>query len=341
MLVKRLISVVDTHTGGEPTRIIVGGLPLLKGKTMMEKRNYFEENYDDIRTMVMREPRGHKDMFAAALVEPVNEDSDYGVIFLSTADYPEGYPMMCGHGTIGIATVLIELGMIEKKEPITTITLDTPGGVVKAHARVENGKLIDVRFESIPAYVLKKDVSINVPGIGEVTTDIVVSGNVFAIVPVERFGLSVEPQNTAELTRLGLFLRDEFNKAIQIEVPGRAKHLSIINQVDFSEKLADTNPPYYRNVLIFGSGSVDRSPCGTGTSAKMAALHAKGKLKEGQEFCNQSITGTVFKGTIKEVFTEDGYIKVVNSIASPAYITGFNQLIVTEDDPFGNGFQLE
>lgn len=340
MKIKHKISVVDTHTGGEPTRIVVGGYPRILGQTMLQKRAYAEEHYDDLRTMIMREPRGHKDMFGAILTEPVNESSHYGVLFLSTADFPEGYPVMCGHGTIGVATVLVELGMIPKVEPVTEVILDTPNGTVKANVNICHDEVESVTVQCAPAYVLKENCQIEVPNLGTVPFDIVVSGNVFAIVPVEVTGLSILPENANELMRLGILIRDEINRQLSIEVPGRPKHLSIVNQVDFTEKINHADQIVYRNVLIFGDGSVDRSPCGTGTAAKVTVLHQKGLLKQGEKLYHEGIVGSTFIGEIIETFEEDQLIKCVNSVTSSAFITGFNELIATDKDPFFKGFLI-
>lgn len=340
MKIKHKISVVDTHTGGEPTRIVVGGYPRILGRTMLEKRAYVEENYDDLRTMIMREPRGHKDMFGAILTEPVNEGSHYGVLFLSTADFPESYPVMCGHGTIGLATVLVELGMVSKVEPVTQIILDTPNGTVTANVNICHDEVESVTVTCAPAYVLKENGQLDLPNLGLIPFDIVVSGNVFAIVPVEATGLSILPENADELARLGILIRDKINRQFKIEVDGRPEHLSIVNQVDFTEKINCDDKVTYRNVLIFGDGSIDRSPCGTGTAAKVTSLYQKGLLKKGEKLYHEGIVGTTFIGEITEIFKEGSFTKCINSVTSPAFITGFNELIVTDKDPFFKGFQI-
>jgi len=160
-MIDRVISIIDTHTAGEPTRIIVGGLPRIRGNSMLEKRDYFEKNYDQIRTMILREPRGHNDMFGAALVEPVHPDADLGVIFLSTGDYPRAYPYMCGYGAISLISAAVELGMVKKTAPLTKVLLDTPDGLVTGWATVKNDPVIDVEIENVPAFLHKKDLQIS------------------------------------------------------------------------------------------------------------------------------------------------------------------------------------
>lgn len=338
MLIERVITVIDSHTAGEPTRIITGGLPPIKGKTMVEKRNYFEDNFDYIRTMVMREPRGHRDMFGAALVEPVHESCDLGVIFLSTGNSPQAYPYMCGHGTIGLISAAIETGMIPKREPVTQVAVDTPDGIVVGRARLENGEVMEVEFDSVPAFLYKADLEVDVPGIGMVKVDIAFSGGFFVMASAKDFGVSILPQNASQLSNLGLRLRDAVNRSFQVDLPEKP-YFKTVDVVELSEA-PNGQCPHYKNVVILGDGQVDRSPCGTGTSAKMAVLFSKGKLKKGEEFTHQSITGTIFKGRIKDTFEKEGFNQVINSISSPAYITGFNQLIATKNDPLKDGFNL-
>lgn len=270
MLIERVISVIDTHTAGEPTGIITGGLPKIKGATMVEKRNFFEKNFDQIRTMAMREPRGHRDMFGAALVEPVHESCDFEVIFLSTGDFPQAYPYMCGHGTISLIAAVIETGMIPKKEPITQVTIDTPDGIVIGRAVIKNGEVKEVEFDSVPAFLYKSDLEINMPGVGLVKVDIAFSGGLFVMASAKDFGFSIIPKNASHISRLGVSLREEVNKSFQVNLPNKP-YFTTVDVIEFSEAPNECHP-YYKNVVVFGDGQVDRSPCGTGTSAKMAVL---------------------------------------------------------------------
>jgi len=338
MEIDRILSVIDTHTAGEPTRIITGGLPRIKGNSMLEKRNYFEEHFDDIRTMVLLEPRGHTNMFGAALLEPVHPMADLGVIFMSTGKFPQAYPYMCGHGTIGIFTIAVELGMVKKKEPVTQITMDTPDGLVKGWVKLENGKITEVEIESIPAFLFQKDVVVDVPGFNHIKVDIAYNGGFFALCPAKSLGLDISPSNAALLSRKGIALRDAVNKTIKIDFKEKP-HFKTVDVIEF---YGDPENPdaHCKNVVIFGTGQVDRSPCGTGTSAKMATLYSKGQLKLNEPFIHESIIGTLFKGRIINAYQENGYTKVVPRIASLSHITGINHLISQKDDPLKNGFQL-
>ncbi|WFD11245.1 proline racemase [Tepidibacter hydrothermalis] len=330
----RSIHAVDSHTMGEPTRIVVGGVPNIPGKTMADKKEYLEKNMDTLRTSIMLEPRGHNDMFGSILTAPVNEEADFGIIFMDGG----GYLNMCGHGSIGAITVAIETGMVEPKEPITEVVMDTPAGIVRSTAKVENGKVKEVSIVNVPAFHYKKDVEIEVPEIGKITFDISFGGSFFAIINAKQLGLKVEPKNSQKLTALGLEIRDIINKEIEIQHPT----LSHINTVDLVEIYDEPTHPEatYKNVVIFGQGQVDRSPCGTGTSAKLATLHSKGELKEGELFVYESILGTLFKGRIVGTGEVGDYNTITPEITASAYITGFNHFVIDPDDPLKYGFVL-
>lgn len=337
-MIDRVISVIDTHTAGEPTRIIVGGLPRIKGNSMLEKRDYFEKNYDQIRTMILREPRGHNDMFGVALVEPVNPDADLGVIFLSTGNYPRAYPYMCGHGTIGLISAAVELGMVKAKEPLTEVLLDTPDGLVKGWATIENYRVVNVEIENVPAFLYRKDLRIKLDGIGEVIVDIAFNGGFFVLCPAKALGLSIAADQAGRLSKRCLELRDAVNETIRIDYEEK----SYFKTVDVVELYAEPDHPeaHCKNVVVFGAGQVDRSPCGTGTSAKMAALYTRGELNIDEVFISESITGAIFKGRVVHAYEESGFVKVIPRISSQAYITGINQLISQREDPMKYGFRL-
>lgn len=337
-MIEKMINVIDTHTAGEPTRIVVGGLPLVRGNSMLEKRAYFEAHYDPIRTMILREPRGHRDMFGAVLVEPVDPAADLGVIFMSTGDYPRAYPYMCGHGTIGIISAAVELGFVEKKEPLTEVRLDTPDGLVTGWATVDGGRVISVEFENVPAFLYKKDLHVSFHHVSELIVDIAFNGGFFVLCPAGALDVFIVPDQAGQLSKLCLELRDAVNATIRPDL----KDKSYFKTVDVVELFDDPDHPeaHCKSVVVLGSGQIDRSPCGTGTSAKMAALYSRGKLKIGEIFINESITGTLFNGRIIRTYEEDGFVKVIPRISSSAYITGINQLICHEEDPLKYGFQL-
>lgn len=335
MRVIRSINAVDSHTMGEPTRIIVGGVPNIPGTTMADKKNYLENNMDQIRTAVMLEPRGHNDMFGSILTPPVNNEADFGIIFMDGG----GYLNMCGHGSIGAITVAIETGMIESIEPYTEVKMDTPAGLISARAKVENGKVKEVSIINVPAFLYKKDLTVNLDGYGEIKFDISFGGSFFAIVSSKQFGITVEPKNSSKLSDLGLVLRDEINKTIEISHPELA-HIKSVDLVEFYDD--PTHPEAdYKNVVVFGQGQVDRSPCGTGTSAKLATLHAKGQLGEDELFIYESILGTLFKGRIVGKTKIGEYDAIIPEISGSAYITGFNHFVIDPEDPVKYGFTLK
>ncbi|MGC9489801.1 MAG: proline racemase family protein [Thermovirgaceae bacterium] len=334
MEITRATAVVDTHTGGEPTRIILGGGPWLQGKTMGEKWAYLRNNLRDFRDFVMHEPRGHSNMFGAFLTPPVREDSHYGVLFMDSGDGVS----MCGHGSIGTANALVELGMVPKKEPLTTVILDTPAGQVSLDVEVKNGVVGDVILANVPAFVYATDVEVALPSRGgeKIRLDIAYGGNFFAIVHAEDLGFTLERQEVPEMLRTGLEILREVNRTVTVEHPTE-KHINSVGLTEFS--LEREGKPT-KNCVIFGESNVDRSPCGTGTCAKMAILASKGKLAPGETFEHESVTGSLFKGSYEEGPVIGGYRTILPFIRGRASITGFNYLLQQKDDEMGSGFLL-
>lgn len=335
MQVTRTINAVDSHTMGEPTRIVTGGIPSIPGKSMPEKKAYLESNLDHLRTGIMLEPRGHNDMFGSILTSPTSEEADLGIIFMDGG----GYLNMCGHGTIGAMTVALETGMVPMVEPVTEVVLEAPAGLVRGQVKVENKKVKEVSFKNVPSFLYKRDVEIEVPEIGKVTLDISFGGSFFAIVSAKQLGLKVMPENAQKLNRLGMTIRDIVNETVKVQHP----ELAHINQVDLVEIYDDPTHPEatYKNVVIFGQGQVDRSPCGTGTSAKLATLYAKGAFDEADTFVYESILGTLFKGRIVGKAKVGEIDAIIPEITGSAYITGFNQFVFDDEDPVKYGFILK
>lgn len=333
MNIRKCLHIIDTHTVGQATRIIVGGIPVLKGKTMMEKKEFFMKNYDEIRVMAMHEPRGHADMFGAILTEPTDPRADYGMLFIDGA----GCLNMCGHGTIGVATALVETEMVKVEEPYTDLILEAPAGLIHVRVEVEKGHAKNVSFKNVPAFLYKKDVKVQVPGLGEVTCDISFGGNFFAIVKNTEMGVDIEPENLDEIIPRALQLKECINEQIEIKHP-----VLDINTVDLVEiygeaKSKDAN---MQNVVVLGEGEVDRSPCGTGTCAKIATLFAREELGMNEKFVYESILRTKFSAKVTETCKVEEYDAIIPEITGSAYITGFNQLILDERDPIGYGFIL-
>ncbi|WP_422487342.1 proline racemase [Gudongella sp. DL1XJH-153] len=330
----RSIHTIDSHTMGEPTRIVVGGIPRIPGGTMAEKKAYLESNLDYVRTSLMHEPRGHNDMFGSVLTSTTIAEADFGIIFMDGG----GYLNMCGHGSIGAVTVAVESGMVEVVEPFTHITMESPAGLIKAKVKVEGGKAKEVSIINVPSFLYKEDVEIEVPGIGKVTLDISFGGSFFAIVNAKQLGIKVELAESDTLLKLGLKIRDIVNNTIKVQHP-EIHHINTVDLVEIYDE--STNPAAnYKNVVVFGQGQLDRSPCGTGTSAKLATLFSKGLLKQNEEFVYESITGTMFKGRVLEETKVGEFDAVIPEITGSAYITGFNHFVIDPEDPLKYGFSV-
>ena len=334
MKISKMVNAIDTHTMGEPTRIITSGIPNLKGSTMAEKKEFLIDEMDYIRTALMHEPRGHRDMFGAIITQPASTWADLGVIFMDAG----GYLNMCGHGTIGTVTAALETGMIEPAEPFTQVTLDTPAGLVTARATVEDRRVGEVSFTNVPSFLYKEDVEVDVPDIGKLTIDISFGGSFFALVKADDLGLEIIPKNATELSKVGLKIRDAVNQQVQIQHPLLTK----ITTCDLVEIYGDPVKPdsTARNVVIFGDGQVDRSPCGTGTCAKLAALYAKGQIKKDELFVYESILGTQFKGKVLGEEKVGDFDAIIPEITASAYITGLNTYVIDDRDPLKHGFVL-
>lgn len=331
MKFKKMVTTVDTHTAGEPTRIVTGGIPHIPGKTMAEKRNWLNENLDTLRRLLMWEPRGHQDMFGAVLTAPVDQSADAGVIFMDSG----GYLDMCGHGSIGVSQALVETGMVAVAEGADAceVVMDTPAGRVTARVDMPSEGPGTVTIENVPAFFYD-GVDIDLPSIGTVHVNVSYGGNFFGLVHVDQLGLKVELAHLDRLKSLGLEIRDRVNSAMRIVHPGTGQQ----GRVDLTEIYQDGDPA--RNVVIFGNGQVDRSPCGTGTCAKMAFLHHEGQLGLDTDYPYLSIAGTRFVGRLVRETRAGERAAVVPQITGSAAITGFHQFVVDPNDAFPRGFLL-
>jgi proline racemase len=334
MKFSRVIECIDAHTVGEATRITVAGAPFFKGSTVMEQKQDMAANHDWLRKVLIFEPRGHLDMFGAILVKPNHPEADFGVIFTDSG----GYLNMCGHGSIGVSTALVETGYIKMKEPYTTLNLEAPAGLIRVKVKVSSCQVESVTLTNVPAFVYKKGCEINLPGAGKVKFDISFGGSFFAIVHASELKLEIRPQNLGKLVPLALHMREIINREIKVQHP-----LLPINKVDLVEiyDKPESKGANAKNVVIFGNGNVDRSPCGTGTSAKLALLHSEGKIGLNEPFVYESILNTKFTGLITEETKVGEFKAVVPQITGSAYITGFNKFVIDEHDPLKDGFLLQ
>lgn len=332
MLTAKHIHAVDSHTQGEPTRVVVGGVGPVPGRTMAQKMAHLSRHKDSLRTALMLEPRGHRDMFGSILFDPVSDGADLGIVFMDSG----GYLTMCGHGTIGAVTVALETGLVAMQEPETVVRLDTPAGLVTARAKVEGRRVREVTFRNVPSFLYKKDIPLEVPGWGEVKAAIGFGGNFFVLVKAADLDLTISPDQGGRLAEAGMAVLEAVNRQVKVEHP-LEPHINSVALAEFY------GPPQgqgadVQNCVVFGRGQVDRSPCGTGTCAKMAVLHAGGKLELNRDFVHQSIIGTTFTGRLVEETTVGDLKAVVPEITGSAYITGLQQFVIDPDDPLSDGF---
>ncbi|MFD8195982.1 proline racemase family protein [Streptomyces wuyuanensis] len=333
MRTRHLYHAVDSHTEGMPTRVITGGVGVVPGATMAERRLHFAEHLDHIRTLLMYEPRGHSAMSGAILQPPTRPDADFGVLFVEVS----GLLPMCGHGTIGVATVLVETGMVPVTEPVTTVRLDTPAGLVSVDVHVEDGEARSVTLTNVASFCLGLDLKVEVPGYGTVTYDMAYGGNFYAVVPLDALGLPFERDRKDDLLAAGLAVMDAINttdRPVHPENPG----ISGVKHVHLTAPGSDAVRS--RHAMAIHPGWFDRSPCGTGTSARMAQLHARGELPVGRDFVNESFIGTEFTGRLVGETTVGGLPAVIPTVTGRAWITGTAQYFLDPSDPFPGGFLL-
>lgn len=340
MRTDRVIQAVDSHTEGMPTRVVTGGVGVFPGDTMAERRAWFIENNDDLRLFLMREPRGHASMSGSILQPPTRPDADVGVLFIEVS----GLLPMCGHGAIGTASVLVETGMVPVTEPVTTIRLDTPAGLVMVDVAVRDGHADSVTLRNVPSFSLALDESVEVPGLGAVSYDMAYGGNFYAIVETDDLGLEWGRGNKQRLLDAGLAIMGTINDQARPVHPGRPD-IGGCHHVYLAAPGSDAR--HSRHAMVIHPGWFDRSPCGTGTSARMAQLHARGELPLDTDFVNESIIGSRFTGRLIGHVDLDvpngggGPLRaVLPSITGRAWVTGTAQYMLDPTDPFPAGFAL-
>lgn len=332
-----IVSSIDSHTAGEPTRLVTGGLPPLRGGTMAEKMLFARTELDGLRGLLMQEPRGRQDMYGALLTEPSTPNADFGLIFMNT----EQYTTMCGHAIIGAATTVIETGMVRAIEPETTVVFDTPVGLIATWARIQNGSVHEIAFDSTPVFLYQPNALLLLPDLGEIAVDIVYSGGFFILVKADLIGLDLLPANAKALAEWGMQLRHFANEQLSVQHPDLA-FFTTIDAVEFHgpAQRQEDGALHARNVATFGQRTVDRSPCGTGTCARMALLHAQGDLGLGDRFVSESIIGTRFTGQIIDETHVGVYPAIIARVSGRAHLTGFHQFVLDPEDPFPKGFSL-
>nr|WP_308000200.1 proline racemase family protein [uncultured Merdimonas sp.] len=331
---KKMFRTIDTHTCGEPTRTVIGGIPPIPGKTMEEKMVYMSENEDWVRKLLTYEPRGNDVMSGTIITEPCREEADFGVLYFEVG----GWMPMCGHDTIGVGTALVESGMVKIQEPYTYVTLDTAAGLVRLKIQVKDGSAKTVTFLNAPAFVLKKGARVETEKYGTLDVDIAFGGNIYAIIPASAVGLHIDPKEAGRLIEAGNEIKKEINEQIPVCHPlipfeDHVTHVEFYEQTDRADKAV-------KNAVIIPPGAVDRSPCGTGTSAKLSVLAAKGEIEKGESFVHLSILGGHFTCRYVDDTEVAGIPAVVPEVTGRAWVTGIHTFLLDPEDIFQEGYQL-
>ncbi len=326
------ITTLECHAAGEPLRIITGGWPELPGETILQRRRYQLEHYDHLRRALMFEPRGHADMYGCILTPPVTPGANRGVIFM----HNEGYSTMCGHAIIALATALLETGLLPIAGPATTVRFDTPAGLVTAVATVYGGRVTGVAFENVPSFVLALDRTVDVPGLGPLKVDVAFGGAFYAFCRAADARVGLRPEDHRDLIRVGTAIKRAVSEAMAIEHP-LEDDLSFLYGTIFIGP-AENPDAHSRNVCIFADGEVDRSPTGTGVSARAAIHHARGEIVLGEPIAIESILGTRFEVRAVRTAACGPYEAIVSQVQGEAHVTGRCQWLLDPSDPLRDGF---
>ncbi len=331
------IKTTDMHTGGEPLRVIVDGLPELKGNSVLDYRKYCKKNYDHLRTSLMFEPRGHTDMYGCILTPPNDDEGDFGIVFL----HNEGYSTMCGHAIIAISTLAVEMNWIKVKEGDNVIKIDAPCGRITSFANVKDGKVTGVRFHNVPSFVVGLDRKVHIEGIGDVIYDLAYGGAFYAYVDMHKnhfdFDLSVESYRS--MIQAGMEIKHAVMQQDKEIFHPFEEDLSFLYGTIFIGD-SDKEEIDSKNVCIFAEGEVDRSPTGSGVAGRMAIHKARNEIGIGEKMTIESITGSVFTGS---VVSEEGFgpfNAIIPQVEGTAHITGMQTFVIDPSDPMKNGFIL-
>ncbi|KAB2874485.1 MAG: 4-hydroxyproline epimerase [Bauldia sp.] len=333
-MVRKTFFCIDAHTCGNPVRVVAGGGPPLRGATMSEKRQHFIADYDWIRTGLMFEPRGHDMMSGSILYEPLRDDTDAAILFIETS----GCLPMCGHGTIGTVAVMIEEGLVAPKEE-GRLRLEVPAGIVEAeYTRDGHGHVVEVRITNVPSFLAMRGLAVDLPDFGRVVFDVAYGGNFYAIIEPQDSYRDLDDISAFDIQRLSPILRRLINETYSFVHPEN-QTITGLRHILWAGK-AHHPEAHARNAVFYGEKAIDRSPCGTGTSARMAQLAARGDLKVGDRFVHESIIGSLFRGRVEAAATVGGTPAIIPSIAGQAWITGHNTIFLDDRDPFVKGFSV-
>lgn len=332
-MAKNTFFCIDGHTCGNPVRIVAGGGPLLNGETIFEKRLHFMKEFDWIRKGLMFEPRGHDMMSGSILYPPTNPENDISVLFIETS----GCLPMCGHGTIGMITIAIEHGLINPKVK-GKVRLETPAGLVLVDYKQEGEKVKSVKLTNVPSFLAEENLSITSSALGKLIFDVSYGGNFYAIIDPQQNFSGLENYSADQLINYSREIRKEINKKYNFKHPEN-ELISGVGHIQWTGKTISPESTA-RNAVFYGDKAIDRSPCGTGTSARMAQWYSKGKLKVGDKFIHESIIGSTFTGRVEAEAKVGDFNAIIPSIEGWAKITGFNTIIIDDDDPYAHGFQV-
>jgi proline racemase len=338
MRLSGMLTAVDAHAGGEPGRVIIGGVLDVPGASMFEKRVYLEQHADHIRKRMLREPRGYPGLCCNLILPPTRAEADAGFVIMEQTDYPP----MSGSNTICVTTVLLETGMLPMREPTTELVLEAPAGLIRVTAQVANGKVTDVTFRNVPAFAVRLAAPLEVPGLGTLQVDVAYGGMFYVIADAPSLGLQLTPDEGREIVRVGELIKAAAREQLPVQHPENPE----VNNYSVAQLSGPAHGPHadLRNAVVIStgelSGVLDRSACGTGTCARMATLHARGQLRIGQLFRHEGILGTTFTGCLVEETRVGVYPAVVPTITGSAWITGISQYVLDAEDPFPEGFTV-
>ncbi len=328
------ISTIDVHVAGEPLRVITNGFPEPEGSTILEKRRFCETHLDHLRRALMWEPRGHQDMYGCLLVPPSNPEADYGVLFM----HNEGYSTMCGHGIIGLVTVLIQEGLFPNTDSNTIIRLETPSGLVRAAASVIKGRVTSVAFQNVPSFVNGLDQVAEIPDLGPIHYDLAFGGAFYGFCRAKELGIKLLPDQAQKITELGVTIKQAIMASRRIDHPAEPD-LGFLYGIIFVDSPFNVQS-HCRQVCVFADGALDRSPTGTGVSAHLAILTARESITEQIPYVMESIIGTTFTGRMIERINYHGIPAIVPEVSGQAFLTGKHEFVVDEEDPLKDGFRL-
>jgi proline racemase len=337
MRLARLITAVDAHAGGEPGRVITGGVLDVPGATMFEKRLHLERHQDDLRQRMLREPRGYPGLCCNLILPPTSPEADAGFVIMEQTEYPP----MSGSNTICVTTVLLETGMLPMREPLTELVLEAPAGLIRVQAQVANGKVTAVTFRNVPSFAVHLDAPVEVPGLGTVTVDVAYGGMFYVLADAASLGLRLVPEQGRELVRIGELIKTAAREQLPVVHPDNPAIAGItIAELTGPSSGPDSDASNAVVISTGGAGVLDRSACGTGTCARMAVLRARGELGLHEDFRHAGILGTTFTGRLLEETHVGPYRAVVPSITGRAWITALSHYVVDADDPFPDGFTV-